>query len=344
MMRVVQWCCRVLGLVVLTGYLSNVALGQDQAFDHAETGFELTGGHNFVPCESCHVGGQFAGTPTECVACHSINGRFNATPKPVEHIFTSERCDACHSTIGFQAVPVVDHHEVFGRCENCHNNIVVPGKPVDHIPVHNQCSDCHSDLSWQPVRFNHDTVGDNCISCHNNINALGQPAGHIPVLREECGGCHFTSFFNPVREVNHDLLSEDCASCHFGQHAQTTFPADHISVDPICKDCHNTTAFSPPREVDHQHVRGECQSCHATDKPMTHISIQPNAPCSACHTSTEVWASVPVVNHDWVMGTCRSCHDGVTATGQFVGHRETGTLECNVCHLNTIDFSDVISF
>lgn len=344
MMKVVQRYLRVLGLVVLTGCFSGFTQAQDKPFDHAETGFELTGGHNFVPCESCHVGGQFAGTPTECVACHSINGRFNATPKPVEHIFTSERCDTCHSAISWQAVPVVDHHEVFGRCENCHNNIIVSGKPVDHIPVHNQCSDCHSDLSWQPARMNHDNVGDNCVSCHNNINALGQPAGHIPVLREECGGCHFTSFFNPVREVNHDLLSEDCASCHFGQFAETVFPPNHIAVLPVCRECHNTNAFVPVDQVNHDFlVSDDCQSCHAADKPMTHINIQQNAPCDACHISKEVWPSVPVVDHEWVVGTCRSCHDGVTARGQHPQHIPTGALECSVCH-NTTAFSSDVSF
>jgi hypothetical protein len=248
MIKKVQWYLRVLGLVALMGSISGLVQAQGKPFDHSATGFDLTGGHNFVPCESCHVGGQFAGTPKECTACHSINGLINATPKPVEHIFTSERCDACHSTVAWQAVPMVDHHEVFGRCENCHNNVVVPGKPVNHIPVHNQCVDCHSDLSWQPARFNHDGIGD-CASCHNNISAIGQPADHIPVM-PDCGGCHNTNFFNPVKEVNHDL----------------------------------------------------------------------------------------------VVGTCRSCHDGVTAKGQFVGHQETGPLECNVCHIGTSDFSNVISF
>lgn len=295
MVRVVQWCSRVVCLLVLMGCFSTSALAQDKAFDHAETGFELTGGHNFTPCESCHVGGQFAGTPTECVACHSVNGRINATPKPVEHIFVSERCDACHSTVGFQAVPVVDHHEVFGRCETCHNNIVVAGKPIDHIPVQNDCVDCHSDLGWQPVSFTHDNLTGRCESCHNNISALGQPV-------------------------------------------------DHINASMECEACHSTTTFSPVIRVDHDYVVGTCASCHLADKPINHINIRQDAQCDSCHTSTQVWPSVPVVNHDLVVGTCRSCHDGVIATGQFVGHRETGNLECNVCHLNTIDFSDVISF
>lgn len=294
-MKKVQWYLRVLGLVALMAGLSGLVQAQGKSFDHSATGFDLTGGHNFVPCESCHVGGQFAGTPRECVACHSINGLINATPKPVEHIFTSERCDACHSTVAWQAVPMVDHHEVFGRCENCHNNVVVPGKPAHHIPTHSECIDCHSTLSWQPAHFSHSNVGENCVSCHNGINAVGQ---HV----------------------------------------------DHIRTTMECGSCHSTNVFSPVNQVDHQSVIGECQSCHAEDKPVTHINIKSNAPCSACHISTQVWPSVPVVNHDWVEGTCRSCHDGITATGQFVGHRETGMLECNTCHLDTVDFSNVISF
>lgn len=292
MMKVVQRYLRVLGLVVLTGCFSGFTQAQDKPFDHAETGFELTGGHNFVPCESCHVGGQFDGTPTECVACHSINGRFNATPKPVEHIFTSERCDTCHSAISWQAVPVVDHHEVFGRCENCHNNIIVSGKPVDHIPAPNECADCHSDLSWQPVRFSHDNVGDNCVSCHDNFRAQGKPPNHIPAS-SQCGGCHSTVAFQPVI-VNHDFVEGTCFSCH-NNNIALGWPQDHISAQPQCDACHrNTVAFAPvPAEnVNHDYVIGACFDCHnnqvAPGQPMNHIPVREPL-CGNCH-STEVWS------------------------------------------------------
>lgn len=292
MMKKVQWYLRVLGLVALMAGLSGLVQAQGKSFDHSATGFDLTGGHNFVPCESCHVGGQFAGTPRECVACHSINGLINATPKPVEHIFTSERCDACHSTVAWQAVPMVDHHEVFGRCENCHNNVVVPGKPAHHIPTHSECIDCHSTLSWQPAHFSHSNVGENCVSCHNGINAVGQHVDHIRTTME-CGSCHSTVAFQPVI-VNHDFVQGTCFSCHNNNIARG-WPQDHIAVQPECDACHrNTVAFAPvPAEnVDHGYVIGACFDCHnnqvAPGQPMNHIPVREPL-CGNCH-STEVWS------------------------------------------------------
>ena len=44
-------------------------------FDHLRTKFPLTGAHAVTPCESCHVGGQMAGTPTQCDYCHRAGSR-----------------------------------------------------------------------------------------------------------------------------------------------------------------------------------------------------------------------------------------------------------------------------
>lgn len=291
MKQIVRSCLRLCGLMVLLSSWAD-AFGQEKTFDHAETGFELTGGHNFVACESCHSGGQFAGTPTECVACHSVNGRINATAKPVNHIHTSERCDTCHNTQDWQAVPRVDHHEVFGLCSNCHNNVIAPGKPVDHIPVQSECSDCHSDLAWQPVQFSHDRVTGPCVNCHNGTSATGRPVDHINV-NPVCEACHNTVAFSPVGVVDHDYVVGTCASCHDGMTALGR-PSDHILVNPVCEACHtNTTSFAPvaAADVDHNQVIGACFSCHnnqvAPGQPPTHIPVREPL-CHRCH-STEVW-------------------------------------------------------
>ena len=78
-----------------------IALAQEEPqarpFDHAATGFDLFGAHDFVPCQSCHIGGQFDGTPRRCESCHTPNGRFEASSRPVSHIHSSNQCDTCHS-------------------------------------------------------------------------------------------------------------------------------------------------------------------------------------------------------------------------------------------------------
>ena len=52
------------------------------AFDHFTTAFPLEGAHQFAHCESCHVDGQFAGTPVQCAGCHSQGSRVRATFQP----------------------------------------------------------------------------------------------------------------------------------------------------------------------------------------------------------------------------------------------------------------------
>jgi len=63
-------------------------------FDHLTTGFELTGQHRDLPCESCHVNAIFKGTPTDCGACHGIGTVVRATAKPRNHILSTDQCGA----------------------------------------------------------------------------------------------------------------------------------------------------------------------------------------------------------------------------------------------------------
>ena len=58
-------------------------------FDHLTTGFELTGSHRDVACESCHTGAVFKGTPRSCVACHATGTRVGAMGKTSSHILSS---------------------------------------------------------------------------------------------------------------------------------------------------------------------------------------------------------------------------------------------------------------
>lgn len=214
-----------------------------KVFDHANTGFDLFGAHSFVPCESCHIEGVFDGTPSQCVACHQLNGRFNAHPKPVDHILSSDQCQHCHNPTLWQDVPWVDHTQVFGDCAACHNNILAPGRPPDHIPVTGSCSNCHSTVAFTPVFFSHDWVeGQPCASCHNNFQASGRPADHIAITALVCDACHQgaqdTLSWTPVVEVNHDFVLGACVSCHNNVVAQGQPPC-HPPVGTNCVTCHD---------------------------------------------------------------------------------------------------------
>lgn len=190
-------------MIVLAFYFSAVADAQSgdgsRVFDHLQTGFGLEGSHAFVPCQSCHIDGQFAGTPRNCISCHSLSGRINATPKPIDHIPTTDQCDACHSPTLWPDVARVDHMHVTGPCIMCHNNQQVYGQHPNHIPTLNHCSDCHSELSWLPVSsVDHDAVVGTCSSCHNNVVVSGQPPDHIPTGTLECTTCHSLPSWYPA--------------------------------------------------------------------------------------------------------------------------------------------------
>ena len=80
----------------------------DMAFDHSATAFPLTGGHVGVDCILCHSGG-YAGTPTNCDACHQMD--FDQTLNP-DHggLGIPTNCEMCHTTDpGWMPATFPDH-------------------------------------------------------------------------------------------------------------------------------------------------------------------------------------------------------------------------------------------
>jgi hypothetical protein len=88
-------------------------------FDHDLTRFPLTGRHDTTNCETCHVGGQFAGTPANCSDCHAGGSGRAETRPSVRHIPIQTTCNDCHST-RFWEPAVMDHGSVGTNCDSCH--------------------------------------------------------------------------------------------------------------------------------------------------------------------------------------------------------------------------------
>ncbi len=129
-------------------------------FDHARSGFPLTGAHASVACASCHPNGQFKGTPTACASCHSA---------PSNHSGFGTDCAACHSTSAWQPAsfngphPFPMNHGGAGSCQTCH-----PSSFASYT-----CYGCHNQAE---VQNKHARMGDfsNCMQCHPNG---GKPEG-----------------------------------------------------------------------------------------------------------------------------------------------------------------------
>ncbi len=168
-------------------------------FNHARTGFSLTGGHARAECGSCHLRGVFRGTPRQCMLCHTRGGRIDATPKPGNHIPTTSDCGNCHRTTAW--FPATYNHlgTTQGGCALCHNRVSATGKPSNHILTAATCDSCHRTRVWVPAVFSHAMVPPGtCATCHNGISAVGKPNGHV-VTAQSCDVCHRTNAWIPVK-------------------------------------------------------------------------------------------------------------------------------------------------
>ncbi len=238
----------------------------------------LPGGHSPTDgqeCDACHntsswpggllpppppaTGGGNGGVPDHttlvgnCISCH--NGVV-ASGKSVNHMNTTDACEACHDKFPAPWLPVaanrVDHTQVLGTCSSCHNGVTATGKTVTHVVTSAECDVCHTTLVWlgavvvsppqPPVvggnPVDHSTFIGNCVSCHNGVAASGKSATHI-ASSNACDNCHdkFPLHWTPVpaNRVDHTQVIGVCSTCH-------TLPGGHSATGgQECNVCHITT-------------------------------------------------------------------------------------------------------
>jgi hypothetical protein len=324
--------------LLLAGLQMQVAGAAISDFDHFATGFPLTGGHRNLECDSCHLNGIFAGTPTACERCHN---NIRADGESPNHIQTDDICDNCHTTIDWRHARF-DHGNVSGDCSNCHNGAISTGKDPDHIASDNSCELCHSTFSWTRIsRVDHSAVRGTCESCHNGVIATGPSPSHIPVNGRSCEECHNTVSWSSA-DYDHAGVTDNCSSCHNGS-AATGKHAQHIPSTQVCESCHSVTSWVPVIRVDHSQVQGSCVSCHngtiATGMPSGHFVTTQQ--CDSCHT-TSGW--LPVISYvhtgnypgdHGVSLTCTDCHTGNSeeVPWSFPAYAP----DCAACHASDYD-------
>jgi hypothetical protein len=293
------------------------------SFDHFSTGYELLGLHRDVPCESCHAGGIFKGTPHECVACHTPGSRFGATAKPTNHIVSNNDCAQCHTPFGWRPVAKFNHLNVFGTCSSCHNTVQASGKPSNHVPTTAECNSCHSVTQpWSRLQY---------------------PSNHIPTSTTSlCTDCHTGSNFAIIPSLTNihryaPSTTGNCVQCH-GSSAPTYaipaigfavvgMPAGHVTVaaNAACESCHvgaNSSIAALP-VVD---------GAKFTNSAMSHTGL---TTCVGCHGPTVTNATFYGIAKIIVMPAtapegpnahipsstaCESCHLGSLPTGLVPGN------------------------
>ncbi len=327
-------------------------------FDHATSGFPLTGKHASTTCVSCHPTG-YSAIPSDCYSCHKNNYDAASNPNHMAAQFPTG-CVTCHSTDAW--TPSSFNHASSGfaltgshqsiTCNSCHSSGYTVNLPTNCFGCHKSvydstsnpnhaaalfstdCQTCHSTAGWTPATFNHSTTGfaltglhasATCVSCHSAGYTNTSPA---------CYGCHKNSY-DTTSNPNHMAVSfpTDCSICHTASgwipstfnHASTGFPLTGLHATTACNSCHAAGYTNTPTA---------CLSCHQnaydTTSNPNHVAAAFSTDCSSCHT-TSGW-NPSSYNHS-VTGfaltgvhastSCKSCH--------AAGYTNTPTA-CYSCH------------
>jgi hypothetical protein len=147
-------------------------------FNHATTGFPLTGAHINTACNLCHT--SAAVPPTDCYSCHTANWTSTQTlggliPNHVAAAlisssgFSTAACATCHNTTAWTGATFThswfnqQHGNSGGVCTICHTS-------ANDYTVF-QCTGCHGNNN--SANFHHPGVGGYvysspaCYSCHS---------------------------------------------------------------------------------------------------------------------------------------------------------------------------------
>jgi len=329
-------------------------------FDHALTGFLLTGAHTVPPhaCADCHVNNNYNLTQTSCASCHLKGFQNTNNPNHAQEGF-SQTCESCHSTTAWSPAnfdhsksgfPLTGGHSVPPRqCADCHvnnnYNLTQTSCVSCHLknfqnannPNHVQggfpqtCEACHSTSAWQPAQFDHNKTKFTLTGSHT-------------VPPRTCADCHINN--------NYNLTQTTCVSCHQQDYNNAKQPVDHVAAGlPLtCETCHDTVNWMngkfdhaqtgwvltgshtvPPRACADCHVNGNyklnqktCVTCHQQDYN------------NAVSPVNHIQAGLPL--------TCETCHDTVAWTDGKFDHTQTGwpltgshtvpPRQCADCHVN----------
>lgn len=298
---------------------------------------------------------------SKCSNCH--DGRFSDAsinpgvilPKSGGHGGTTNVCEACHTTFGFDLVRYVDHSEVFGSCSSCHNGVDAVGKSNTHVITTAECSDCHTTTSFLELdangNYDHTGITSGCVTCHNGKTSIG--INHNPDTfdksNNDCIFCHTTTTFKGAFPDHSVILNnvargdQRCDDCH-GSSASGP-KVGHPDIAPVdCGSCHSIKQFSLGGVYNHRVDASvlSCESCHndnnsinARGKSAISNHVVTTTDCGICHGVGGGDFANGIFDHSTTSARCDSCH-GSTALGKPALHITTQItptiVDCNTCH------------
>jgi hypothetical protein len=327
----------------------------DGKFDHAQTGWTLTGSHMVPPraCIDCHISNNYNITNTTCISCHQND--FNNATTPVPHAGFPTNCEQCHDTMhwtdgkfdhsqtGFTLTGMHtdpprtctdchinnNYNLTSTACYSCHQKDFVGAKNPDHVAggFAQTCEVCHSTTAWQPATFDH------------SKSAFPLTGSHM-VPPRACADCHVNN--------NYNITNITCISCHLTDFQNATSPVPHAGFPTTCEQCHDTIHWTDgkfdhsqtgwPLTNSHMVPPRACTDCHVNNNYNITVTT-----CISCHQNDYNNAKSPVP-HTGFPTTCEQCHDTIAWTDGKFDHSQTGwpltnshmvpPRACTDCHVN----------
>ena len=230
--------------------------GGPEGFDHARTGFPLTGTHDDVPCTGCHATGL--DTSRACASCHVDEHRGRL----------GRDCDRCHRATDWRDTePFAIHRRT--------------RLPLTGMHALADCTECHQRTSERTFS----SAPSDCFSCHADdylapdVHPVHRGSATTAPFPRNCALCHRPGGWQPA-VVDPSVIGASPAALSPGPEHDARFPISYgPHRDAPCASCHVTQ--SVPRAV-------ECTGCHAHSA----VRLQTQHPrgvntsggaCLACH-------------------------------------------------------------
>lgn len=318
------------GLTAECSDCHTTSLWKPSLYDHAVTGFTLTGAHTSEDCNSCHAAG-YTNVVSDCNSCHLAD--FNAASDP-NHIAANfpQQCETCHSTVAWtpasfdhdaEYFPIYsgEHNGEWNNCSDCHTNSSNYAvfscigchehnrQEMDsehqgvsgYVYISSECFACHPDGKSDGA-FNHAVSNFPLTGTHTVITCNQCHASGYAATPTDCNSCHNTDYTGALNPDHQSAgIPSSCETCHDANawipssfsHASTQFALTGAHIGRQCSDCHSGSLTA---------ASGQCISCHQTDFSASsnpdHEVLALSSDCQTCHTTNAGWSPAQFPDHD----------------------------------------------